>query len=144
MTPVTGRLVVPPGEGKLADRLRAPSGLRSQERIRFRYMLEAFDHEWTEALQRREAFYTNLPPGDYRFRVQAFEMNMPESVSEAALAIEWRPHFYRTAWFLALCAALLVAAGADGAIACGCGRCTRASGRCWKSATAWRARCTTR
>jgi signal transduction histidine kinase len=36
-------------------------------------------------------------------------MNMPDSVSEAALEIELRPHFYRTAWFLALCAGLVLA-----------------------------------
>src|ERR1019366_4394822 len=106
--PVTGRVVAPPGDGKLQI-VYAAIRLRSQERIRFRYMLENYDHEWTEALRRREAFY-NLPPGKYRFRVQAFEMNMPDSVSEASLEIEWRPHFYRTAWFLAACAALALSA----------------------------------
>ena len=107
VTPVDGLIVAPPGDGKLQI-IYAAIRLRSQERIRFRYMLENYDHEWTEALRRREAFY-NLPPGKYKFRVQAFEMNMPESVSEASLEIEWRPHFYRTAWFLAACAALVVA-----------------------------------
>jgi len=105
--PASGRLVVPPGEGRLQISYAAVR-LRSQERIRFRYMLEPFDHDWNEALQRRTAFYTNVPPGEYRFRVQAFEMNMPESVTEAALAIEWRPHLYRTPWFLALCGLLLL------------------------------------
>jgi ligand-binding sensor domain-containing protein/signal transduction histidine kinase len=112
VTPVAGRVVAPPGEGKLQIDYAAIR-LRSQERIRFRYMLENYDHEWTEALRRREAPY-NLPPGKYRFRVQAFEMNMPDSVSETALDIEWRPHFYRTAWFLILCAGLVLA-GALGA-----------------------------
>jgi ligand-binding sensor domain-containing protein/signal transduction histidine kinase len=106
-TPVAGRIVAPPGEGKLRIGYAAIR-LRSQERIHFRYMLEGYDHEWTEALRRREAFY-NLPPGQYRFRVQAFEMNMPDSVSEAALGLELRPHFYRTPWFLAVCAALVLA-----------------------------------
>ena len=106
-TPASGRLVVPPGEGRLQISYAAVR-MRSQERIRFRYMLEEFDHAWTEALQRRTAFYTNLPPGHYRFRVQAFEMNNPESVTETALAIEWRPHLYRTAWFLGLCGLLLL------------------------------------
>jgi signal transduction histidine kinase len=106
-TRVAGRLSVPPGDGKLQIGYAAIR-LRSQERLHFRYMLEGYDHEWTEALRRREAFY-NLPPGQYRFRVQAFEMNMPDSVSEAALEIELRPHFYRTAWFLALCAGLVLA-----------------------------------
>ena len=107
--PIEGPLVVPPGQGKLQIAYAAVR-LRSQERLRFRYMLEGFDHDWTEALQRRVAFYTNLPPGPYRFRVQAFEMNMPESVSEASLAIHWRPHLYRTPWFIAGCAVLLLAA----------------------------------
>ncbi len=105
--PLTGRIVAPPGDGKLQIAYAAIR-LRSQERIRFRYMLENYDHEWTEALRRREAFY-KLPPGTYKFRVQAFETNMPENVSEATLEIEWLPHFYRTAWFLLACAALAVA-----------------------------------
>jgi len=108
--PVSGRLVAQPGEGGLQISYAAIR-LRSQERIRFRYMLENFDHGWTEALQRRVAFYTNVPPGEYRFRVQVFEMNRPESVTEAALAIQWRPHFYRTPWFFALCALLVFSAG---------------------------------
>ncbi len=104
VTPVSGRIVAPPGEGKLQI-VYAAIRLRSQERIRFRYMLEGHEHEWTEAQRSREAFY-NVPPGKYKFRVQAFEMNKPESVSEASLEIEWLPHFYRTEWFLAACAAL--------------------------------------
>jgi signal transduction histidine kinase/ligand-binding sensor domain-containing protein len=109
-TAVSGRLVVPPGEGKLQISYAAVR-LRSQERIRFRYMLEGFDHDWTEALQRREAFYTNLPPAEYRFRVQAFDMNMPESVTEVAMAVEWRSHFYRNAWFFALCGGIVICGG---------------------------------
>jgi signal transduction histidine kinase/ligand-binding sensor domain-containing protein len=108
-TSASGRLVIPPGEGRLQISYAAVR-LRSQERLRFRYMLEGFDHDWTEALQRRAAFYTNMPPGPYRFRVQAFEMNMPDSTSEAALALEWRPHFYRTPWFFAVCTGAVVLA----------------------------------
>jgi ligand-binding sensor domain-containing protein/signal transduction histidine kinase len=105
--PVSRELMVAPGQGKLQIDYAAVR-LRSQERIRFRYTLEGFDHEWTEALRGRAAYYTNLPPGQYRFRVQAFEMNMPERVTEAGLAIQWRPHLYRTPWFLALCGISLV------------------------------------
>jgi signal transduction histidine kinase len=83
--------------------------LRSQERIGFRYMLEGFDHEWTDAGRRRVAYYTNLPSAPYRFRVQAFLMNMPESFTEASLGVELQPHVYRTWWFLASCGALAIA-----------------------------------
>jgi ligand-binding sensor domain-containing protein/signal transduction histidine kinase len=75
--------------------------LRSQERIRFRYMLEGFDKGWSDASPSRVAYYTNVPPGQYQFRVAAFEMNNPEQVASASLKIVRRPHFYRTSWFLA-------------------------------------------
>jgi signal transduction histidine kinase/ligand-binding sensor domain-containing protein len=45
--------------------------LTSPTRIRFRYRLEGFDAAWVDAGTRRQAFYTNLPPGHYRFVVQA-------------------------------------------------------------------------
>src|SRR5208282_3235843 len=66
------------------------------------------DHDWTEALSTRAAYYTSLAPSQFQFRVQAFEMNMPDKVTEASLQMVWRPHLYRTAWFLALCALMIV------------------------------------
>lgn len=88
--------------------------LRSQERIRFRYMLEGFDKTWSDASPTRVAYYTNVPPGRYQFRVAAFEMNNPEQVASASLELVQRPHFYRTSWFLA-CIVLLLAATVWGA-----------------------------
>lgn len=83
--------------------------LRSQERIRFRYMLDGFDKTWSDASPARVAYYTNVPPARYQFRVAAFEMNNPEHVASASLEIVQRPHFYRTSWFLACVIALLAA-----------------------------------
>lgn len=77
--------------------------LRSQERVRFRYMLDGFDRTWNEATAERVAHYTNLPAGSYKFRVAAFGMNNPEQIAEASVDIVQRPHFYRTAWFVSLC-----------------------------------------
>ncbi len=107
--PTNGNLELPPGGGKLEIQYSAIR-LRSQERMRFRYKLEGFDTEWTEAFGRRLAFYTNLPAGPYRFRVAAYEMNAPASVSEADVALYWKPHFYATAWFLTLCVVAAAAA----------------------------------
>jgi ligand-binding sensor domain-containing protein/signal transduction histidine kinase len=109
-SPLSGRVEVGPGDGRLEIHYTAIR-LRSSERIRFRYMLEGFDRDWTEAAGRRVAYYTNLPPGPYRFRVAAYEVDDPRSTSEAAVGIELRPHFYETAWFLALCAVVLAATG---------------------------------
>src|SRR4029077_13526391 len=61
----------------------------------------------------RVAYYTNVPPGQYQFRVAAFEMNNPEQVASASLEIVRRPHFYRNSWFLA-CIVGLVAASVWG------------------------------
>jgi len=83
--------------------------LRSQERIRFRYILEGFDKTWSDASPARVAYYTNLPPGSYQFRVAAFEMNNPEQVAAASVEIIQKPHFYRTAWFLTAMVLLLAA-----------------------------------
>lgn len=83
--------------------------LRSQERIRFRYMLENFDKNWSEADPTRVAYYTNVPPGRYHFRVVAFQMSNPELVASSSLEIVQLPHFYRTSWFVACVVALLAA-----------------------------------
>ena len=76
-------------------------------KVRYRYMLEGFDHGWTEAGARRTAYYTNIPPGTYTFRVQAANNDGLWSTDGAALSFELRPHFYQTYWFYAL---LLIAA----------------------------------
>ncbi len=83
--------------------------LRSQERVRFRYKLESFDRDWSDATAERVAHYTNLPAGKYKFRVAAFEMNNPEEIAEASVDIVQRPHFYRTVWFMSLCVLCLAA-----------------------------------
>ena len=106
-------LSLPPGEGKLEIHYTSIR-LGSPERIKFKYWMENFDREWTAAGPRRVAYYTNLPPGPYRFHVVAYEMNAPGNAGQRTLKIEWRPHFYQTRWFLALCATLATAAAWGG------------------------------
>lgn len=59
-----------PGSGNLAVSFTAPSFVAPKQ-MRFRYRLIGFDREWNEAGSRREAWYTNLPPGTYTFVAQA-------------------------------------------------------------------------
>ncbi|MGB6743765.1 MAG: two-component regulator propeller domain-containing protein [Terracidiphilus sp.] len=80
------------------------------QKVRYRYMLEGFDHGWTEAGARRAAYYTNIPPGRYTFRVQAANNDGAWNTEGAALAFELRPHFYQTLWFYLLLLAAAVAA----------------------------------
>ncbi|MGO9862696.1 MAG: two-component regulator propeller domain-containing protein [Terriglobales bacterium] len=107
--PPTGRVSLGPDTKKLELHYGVVL-LRSQERVEFRYRLDEFDKDWSEASADRVAYYTNLPAGRYRFRVAAFEMNNPEQIAEASLEIVQRPHFYRTWWFLSCC--VLALAGA--------------------------------
>jgi signal transduction histidine kinase/ligand-binding sensor domain-containing protein len=76
------------------------------QKVRYRYMLEGFDRDWTEAGARHSAYYTNIPPGRYTFRVQAANNDGLWNIDGAALAFELRPHFYQTIWFFALLLAL--------------------------------------
>lgn len=78
-------------------------------RVRYRYRLQGFDQQWTDAGARRAAFYTNLPPGAYTFEVQAANNDGLWNRTGAQLAFTILPPFYRRAWFYAL-AVLLVAA----------------------------------
>jgi len=106
---VQPQVVIAPGDGRLEISFAAIL-LRSQEGLRYRYKLEGFEHDWNEASSRRTAYYTNLPPGQYRFRAEAYEISNPSAISEAAIAIEQRPHFYRTLWFYLVCLGALLLA----------------------------------
>src|SRR5579863_1635622 len=77
------------------------------DRTIFRYILEGYDKNWTEAGTRREASYTNLPPGRFRFRVTACSPFVPCNETGAAIAFELLPNFYQRVWFLPFCAAVL-------------------------------------
>jgi signal transduction histidine kinase/ligand-binding sensor domain-containing protein len=73
------------------------------ERVRFRYKLEGFETDWQDSGTRREAFYTNLAPGKYRFRVIASNNDDVWNEAGTSLAFSVRPAFYQTRWFGVAC-----------------------------------------
>ncbi len=79
-------------------------------RITFKYLLEGFDKTWVNAGTRRQTFYTNLPPGHYRFRVSACNPDNTCSETQGATTFQIEPRYYQRAWFLPLCAVGLVLA----------------------------------
>ena len=93
-------LIVPPGKGQLEFQFTAPSFV-APEKIQFRYMLEGFDKDWTQAGTRRTAYYTNIPHGEYRFRVRA---GTDDAWSETGpvVALTLKPHYYQTKTFFFL------------------------------------------
>ncbi len=81
----------------------------SPEKVTFRYMLEGYDKNWTDAGTRREAFFSNLPPGHFRFLVMARNADGVWSTNSSALALYVEPRFYQRWWFFPLLAALTAA-----------------------------------
>jgi signal transduction histidine kinase len=72
-------------------------------RVRFRYRLDGSDTEWQDAGTRREAFYTNLRPREYRFRVLASNNDGVWNETGAVVAFSIAPAWYQTRWFMLLC-----------------------------------------
>ncbi|HEU4506639.1 MAG TPA: two-component regulator propeller domain-containing protein [Pyrinomonadaceae bacterium] len=73
--------------------------LVAPEKIRFRYKLEGRDSDWQEVTDRRQVFYTDLPPGDYRFRVIASNNHGVWNETGTYLDFNIAPAYYQTAWF---------------------------------------------
>ncbi len=81
------------------------------ERVRFRYRLDGFDREWSDPVAHREAVYTNLAPGPYRFRVIASNGDGAWNGVEATLPFEIQPLLWQTLWFQASALATVGLAG---------------------------------
>ncbi|WP_143023382.1 sensor histidine kinase [Sphingomonas sp. NFR15] len=81
-------------------------GLTDAGSNRFRYRLDGRDQEWTDAGSRREAFFTNLGPGRYVFRVKAANSAGIWSPTDATLSFAIKPAFHQTKWFIALIAGI--------------------------------------
>jgi PAS domain S-box-containing protein len=78
-------------------------------RIRFRYFLEGFDSSWSQPVAAREAVYTNLGPGSYRFRLVASNSEGLWNGPETAIALNVAPAYYQTYWFRLSCVAAFLA-----------------------------------
>ncbi len=65
----------------------------------YKYKLEGIDKDWIKAGNKTTASYTNLPPGEYSFRVIGSNSNGVFNPSEAVLNITILPPFWKTTWF---------------------------------------------
>ena len=81
---------------------------RIPERVRFRYRLDGWDNDWQDASTRRQAFYTNLHPGSYRFHVIACNSDGLWNETGATLDFSITPRYYQTTWFKILCGLALI------------------------------------
>jgi signal transduction histidine kinase len=84
--------------------------LTSPQKTRFRFRLDGVDFDWVDVGQRRQASYTNLSPGQYRFRVAASDTSGAWSESEAAWPFFVAPRFYQTRLFALGCTGVVLLA----------------------------------
>jgi signal transduction histidine kinase/ligand-binding sensor domain-containing protein len=105
---VNGRLRLPPLVRDLEIDYTALS-LVAQEKVLFRYKLEGRDSDWQDAGNRRQAYYGNVSPGNYRFRVSACNNSGVWNEAGTFLDFAIAPAYYQTAWFRLSCAAAFLA-----------------------------------
>jgi signal transduction histidine kinase len=99
ITPID-RMELPRGTARFDLYYTAPSFV-APEKVRFKYKLEGFDKDWIDSGTRRIAYYTNLRPGDYTFRVIASNNDGIWNETGAAFGFYLKPYFYQTYWFYA-------------------------------------------
>lgn len=110
--PTQAFATAPPGAGDLEFDYTAIT-FRQAAKVTFRYRLDGFDRGWVDAADRRVAYYTHVPPGNYRFQVIACDADGNCNLNGAAFDFAIKPHYYETTWFRVLLAiaAMLVAFG---------------------------------
>jgi signal transduction histidine kinase len=105
-----GSIRIPSSQRRIALSYTGLS-LSVPERTRFRYRLDGFDGDWSDAVAERQAVYTNLAPGSYRFRVIASNSEGVWGTAEATLAFDILPMLWQRRPFQA---AVVVIAGLAG------------------------------
>jgi signal transduction histidine kinase len=96
-----GSLEISPGQENLQIRYTGLSFIRPQG-IRFKYKLVGLDDDWVDAGNRRAAYYSHLPPGEFMFLVIAANSDGVWNREGALIRIVVHPPFWRTWWFLSL------------------------------------------
>jgi signal transduction histidine kinase/DNA-binding response OmpR family regulator/ligand-binding sensor domain-containing protein len=81
-----------------------------QKNIQYQCLMEGLETTWDFLNQEHRATYTNLPPGNYTFRVKAYSSNDNNNISEIALKIIVKPPFWKTFWAYALYLLIIIVA----------------------------------
>ena len=96
--PASGSVQLAPHPRDLQINYTSPTFLIPQK-VKFRYRLDGYDHDWHDAGTRRQAFYTDLPPGNYSFSVIACNSDGVWSDSPKTFHFSVTPALYQTTWF---------------------------------------------
>lgn len=99
--PASGSIQLPYDENYITFHFSAID-FSAPDKIRYQYKLDGIDKEWQESGALREAHYTNLDPGTYRFRVRAANTDGYWTEPGAVIKLHIDPPFWKTAWFITL------------------------------------------
>ncbi|QDE37719.1 hypothetical protein FIV34_00155 [Luteibacter pinisoli] len=94
----SSRVSLPPLTRSMRIDFGAPT-LTMPARTTFQARLVGVDETWQNLGTRREAFYTNLGPGDYQFELQVTNEDGMVGVMDHPLLLRIQPAFYQTVWF---------------------------------------------
>lgn len=101
-------LQLPYNKNHLTFQFAATSSIGGSERPLFQFFLEGFDMAWSPLSAKREATYSNLPAGEYNFKIKTFFGELESPVTEFSFSIN--PPFWNTWWFYFICIAGFFAA----------------------------------
>jgi ligand-binding sensor domain-containing protein/signal transduction histidine kinase len=108
--PLNGPVKISPGHSRFAFHYAGLS-FAAPQKVHYKYRLTGFDRAWIDAGTRRVAYYTNIPPGRYRFQVLAANNDGVWSTAPATFGFQLQPYFTQTYWFYLLCALLILLLG---------------------------------
>lgn len=103
-------LRLPPGCRRLEFKYTALS-FTDPAKVRFEYQLEGRDEAWVDGGHQRSAVYTDVPPGEYRFRVRACNNDGLWNTESASLTLAVAPFYWQTWWFKSVVGIGLVGSG---------------------------------
>ncbi|MBK9192528.1 MAG: SpoIIE family protein phosphatase [Crocinitomicaceae bacterium] len=71
----------------------------NHDNVTYLYILEGFDKEWSAPTSHDEIVYTNIPPGEYTFRIKSANKDGYWDESPAEISVLITPPFWQTWWF---------------------------------------------
>lgn len=100
-----------PSHGELFAFRFASLNYQLQHRVHYQYMLEGYDHTWQNATRQRMASYSDLPTGNYVFKVKAFLLESPDKYDMREIAVVVPPYFLLSSNAIWLYMALVIVLG---------------------------------
>ena len=84
------------------------ASLTNPKRVKYRYMLEGFDKDWSAIVKGNSFTYTNLPAGSYTFKVRSCNNDGVWNKEPVTYQFVINPPFWKTTWFYLLSGFIIV------------------------------------